>query len=78
MLIVVDILIGVGVVVIPNPCRHYTYHILTNTLLVYLFIYIKNQEHQFCCIYCIYKVNGGRRDRKYPEAWGPFIIGSPL
>ena len=32
---------------ISNPCRHPAYHILPNTFLVYQFIYIKHQEHQF-------------------------------
>ena len=44
---------------IPNHCRHPSYHILPNTLLVYQCMYIKHQEHHICYILCIYKVNGG-------------------
>ena len=64
--------VEVGVVVIPNPCRHPAYHILPNTPLVYQFMYIKNvQEHQFHYILCIYKVNGGGVIVKIPRPSGP-------
>ena len=55
---------------IPNPCRHPAYHILPNTLLVYQFIYIKDQEHQFRYIVCVYKVNGEQFDQKDPRPGG--------
>ena len=61
-------MVGAGIVAIPNPCRHPAYHMICNTLLVYQFIPIKHQEHQFHYVLCIYMVNGEWHDHKDPKA----------